>query len=343
MPRPILPSGRRPAALAAAPQPARTPAAAAARAPTAAAGAAARAAARDPADRQAADDAAGGAPPPGARLDGRRAHVLDRAAEYVRLADHGLTVSAIARRRRKSKGHVSILLRLGRALADLPADERAALRHPRVTWRLVQGLVRADVDAASLRRQLRAALGGFSTHNVDRRRQARRARDAAPTGAAAAPGVAWGWDAAWFGQDPTGYAAAHLAHLVHLHEAVTARAEQAVRARALADLDAGQSLRGLQRRLAQLANAAGAEPGPGAERDALHALATVGRALDAARREVAGLAAATGAPPEPAASSRPRWRAAVPATPAVPAPRRDAPAPVDDVTADDLDADLADA
>ena len=39
---------------------------------------------------------------------------------------------------------MSILLRLGQALADLPEDERAALRHPRVTWRLVQRLVRRE-------------------------------------------------------------------------------------------------------------------------------------------------------------------------------------------------------
>jgi hypothetical protein len=271
--------------------------------------------------------------------------VLDRAAEYVRLADHGLTVSAIARRRRKSKGHVSILLRLGRALAGLPADERAALRHPRVTWRLVQGLVRADVDAASLRRQLRAALGGFSTHNRDRRRQTARAR-AGVAPAAPAPGVAWGWDAAWFGRDPAGYAAAHLAHLVHLHEAVAARARQAVHARALAGLDAGQSLRGLQRRLAELASAAGAEPGAGAgaERDALATFAAVGRALDAARREAAALAAAADtpshAPPDaaPAPLEPAAWRAA----PAVPSAAARGGA-ADAVTADDLDADLDDA
>lgn len=272
-----------------------------------------------------------GAPPPDpgideipspARRDGRRAHVLDRAAEYARLADAGLTVTAIARRRRKSKAHVSILLRLGRLLAGLPEDERAALRSPRVTWRLVQGIVRADVDAASVRRQLRAAVGGFSTHTRDRRRRADRGAGAggdagasvAASGAAGArgittaPGVAWGWDAAWFARDPAGYAAAHHAHLRYLHEAVARRAEAAVRARQTAatgvvrsavsgaagtsatSVDAGQGLRLLQRRLARLARpapgaaaatagtAAGTAATP-AEREALAAFAALGRVL----------------------------------------------------------------
>jgi hypothetical protein len=223
--------------------------------------------------------------PTPARLDGRRAHVLDRAAEYVRLADAGLTVTAIARRRRKSKGHVSILLRLGRALAGVPDDERAALRSPRVTWRLVQGLVRADTDPASLRRQLRAAVGGFSSHTVDRRRATARGLATAAPPPAPPPGVAWGWDAAWFARDPAGYAEAHRAHLAHLHRVVAERAVAAVRARQAAAgpgaaVDAGQGLRLLQRRLAQLAPAgAGAEGPTPAEREALAAFAALGRAL----------------------------------------------------------------
>ena len=227
---------------------------------------------------------------PPARLDGRRAHVLDRAAEYLRLADQGLTAAQIARRRRKSPAHVSILLRLGRALAALPDDERAALRHPRVTWRLVQRLVRTDVDPGSLRRQLRAAVGGFSTHTVDRRRR-RPAPDAtaSPTNPApSAAGVAWGWDAAWFARDPQGYAAAHLAYLTHLHHVVAARATQAVRARQAAAL-AGEYRRRAEPpgaaaeprpppRAARARGRRGAGPTP-AEQDALATFAAVGAAL----------------------------------------------------------------
>lgn len=227
------------------------------------------------------------------RLDGRRAHVLDRAAEYVRLAEQGLSGAQIARRRRKSPGHVSILLRLGRALATVPQGERAALRSPRVTWRLVQRLVRADVDPASLRKQLRDAVGGFSTHNVDARQRRRRptpGHDAtlgATLGATPTRGVAWGWDATWFADDPVGYAAAHLAHLTHVHDVVAGRAVHAVRARAatgtLTGVDAGQSLRGLQRRLRQVTHGTSAGPEPTApQQQALEAFALLGRALHAA-------------------------------------------------------------
>ena len=264
---------------------------------------------------------------PGAapRLDGRRTHVLDRAAEYVRLADQGLSGAQIARRRRKSPGHVSILLRLGRALTTVPEGERAALRSPRVTWRLVQRLVRADLDPASLRKQLRDAVGGFSTHNVDARQRRRRAAPghgatpgAAP-GAAPTRGVAWGWDAAWFADDPVGYAAAHLAHLTHVHDVVAGRAEHAVRARAatetLTGVDAGQSLRGLQRRLRQVTSGTSAGPAPTAtQHQALEAFALLGRALHAAGGTVAtirdGAADGSNAPGAP-----PTRRAEAAATP----------------------------
>ncbi|HEY0776620.1 MAG TPA: hypothetical protein VGD56_01515 [Gemmatirosa sp.] len=237
-----------------------------------------------------------------ARLDGRRAHVLDRAAEYVRLADQGLTAAQIARRRRKSPAHVSILLRLGRALATVPDTEREALRSPRVTWRLVQRLVRTDVDVASLRKQLRDAVGGFSTHNVDRRQGRARRAAAGPPTAPPAPGVAWGWDATWFADDPIGYAAAHLAHLAHVHTVIAGRAADAVRLRAggsIAGIDAGQSLRGLQRRLRQATDAAA--PPSAAEQQALATLTIVGRALREAEAAVAALQPAHGiAPPGPA-------------------------------------------
>ena len=222
--------------------------------------------------------------------------MLDRAAEYVRLADQGLSAAQIARRRRKSAGHVSILLRLGRALATVPEDERAALRSPRITWRLVQRLVRLDVDAASLRKQLRDAVGGFSTHNVDGRTRRRRRTSEQTDGSPATPtarGVGWGWDAAWFANDPVGYAAAHLAHLTHVHQVVATRAAHAVRVRAtggLDGIDAGQSLRGLQRRLRQLTDptVAGAPPSED-ERQALATFAALGRALHDAEAAVAAL------------------------------------------------------
>jgi hypothetical protein len=195
------------------------------------------------------------------RLDGRRAHVLDRAATYVALADQGLTAAQIARRRASPRGTSRSCS--GSAAPSATCRPTSA-RHsgtPRITWRLVQGLVRSDVDPASLRRQLRAAVGGFSTHNVDRRRRARGAPAAAT---AVAPGVAWGWDAAWFARDPAGYAAAHLAHLTHLHRVIEERARRAVAARVGAAVDGGQSLRALQRRLAHLTATGAAGTGDGA-------------------------------------------------------------------------------
>src|SRR5438128_2123520 len=41
-------------------------------------------------------------------LNARARHVLDRAREYATLARHGFTPREIARRRRRSKGYVSI-------------------------------------------------------------------------------------------------------------------------------------------------------------------------------------------------------------------------------------------
>lgn len=209
---------------------------------------------------------------PAARAwDGRRTHVVDRAADYVALHAQGLTVAQIARRRRRSKGYVSILLRLGQVLATLPAGEVAAYRSPRITWALAQRVVRRDTPAVEVRAQLRYALGGFSTHNLDRRRRGLRGpRGGAPStmpapadpptpgagGSRAAPPVGapdtgmlagWGFDEALFDADPVGFARAHLQRLAAVHHALAARAARAVRHGAAERLAVGQSLRGLAR------------------------------------------------------------------------------------------------
>src|SRR5205085_6980579 len=69
---------------------------------------------------------------PAPRLDGRRVHIVDRALDYVALAATGLSAAKIARKRRRSAGYVSILLRLGRAIQGLEPAEPAARRSPRV-------------------------------------------------------------------------------------------------------------------------------------------------------------------------------------------------------------------
>ena len=238
----------------------------------------------DPAATSVSDGAAPAAEEP--RLDRRRTHVVDRAADYVDLAARGMSVAQIARRRRRSKSYVSIVLRLGQALAGMEPGERAAMRSPFITWTLAQRLVRRDTDAASLRAQLRYALGGFSTHNVDGRKQ-RRGRPAAQPRTV---GVAWGWDADWFARDPVGYAAAHLEHLSSVTAAVSGRARRAAQTGAEARLDAGQSLRLLQRRIAARRTEASATASADEQR-ALAAFAVLERKLAEAAAEVASLPA----------------------------------------------------
>ena len=228
------------------------------------------------------------------RLDRRRTHVVDRAADYADLAARGMSVAQIARRRRRSKSYVSIVLRLGQALAGMEPGERAAMRSPFITWTLAQRLVRRDTDAASLRAQLRYALGGFSTHNVDGRKQ-RHGRSAAPPRAV---GVAWGWDADWFARDPAGYAAAHLAHLASVTTAVSGRARRAAQTRTAAHLDSGQSLRLLQRRIAARRAESPSTASPDEQR-ALAAFAVLERKLAEAAAEIATLPAAAEACPAP--------------------------------------------
>ena len=237
------------------------------------------------------------------RRDGRRTHVVDRAADYVSLANQGLTVARIARRRRKSTAYVSILLRLGRALEGMEPGERAALRSPRITWSLAQRIVREGTDVVSLRAQLRHALGGFSTHNVDRRKhRAGRTRTVPPV-----VGVAWGWDQTWFDRDPIGYAAAHLEHLSSVHRAVHDRAGRAAASRTARQLTAGQSLRALQR--AAVAATLAPIPRSPAESRALEAFGILDRKLVEARAEIEALSVAAGTRGGPPSSAMPLDRA----------------------------------
>jgi hypothetical protein len=304
----------------------------------------------DPADGDAGRGAGPGAaagedapPSPAPRLDGRRTHVVDRAADYLALADGGLTVARIARRRRRSKGYVSILLRFGRLLATLPPAERDAMRSPRITWSLAQRLMRLDIDAASARAQLRYALGGFSTASLGPSAAPPRGTSTGPAagvdgGSDARPGerptagprrgarrtaVAWGWDADWFARDPAGYVAAHLEHFTHLHRVVATRARAAV----LTPADVGQGLRALGRLLASQRGAATAP------RTADPTTARAVAALEVIGRKLAEAAGAIAALPEVAGPT-----GTVPAAPESPALT---PVEPDELLAA-VDADLAD-
>jgi hypothetical protein len=262
-----------------------------------------------PATRRAGDDPAEPREPADApKLDGRRVHIVDRALDYVALAATGLSAARIARKRRRSAGYVSILLRLGHAIRTLEPAELAALRSPRITWKLAQRIVRTDADVGSIRHQLRLALGGFSTHNMDRRKN--RVRRAAPgTGGAAGgestarPGAAWGWDESWFTRDPIDYVRHHLTHLATLHRTVDARAQRLASLHSARRLSVGQSLGALRRSLA-------AAQQLGASSDSLHhpelravaALAVIERHLTAAREAMDALL--TGGDPTPVPAPR---------------------------------------
>lgn len=182
--------------------------------------------------------------------DGRSVgrHIVDRALDYAALHQGGLTAAQIARRRKKSKGYVSIVLRLGTALRRLDSEEIAVFRSERITWKLAQRIVRSGVTDAEIQRQLRYALGGFSTHNIDRRKlRTRRGRRSVTEGAGTQTGdrdttlarsapeadtFIWRWDAAWAARDPLGYVEAYRAHLASLHRAVRARFADAAATRA---------------------------------------------------------------------------------------------------------------
>jgi hypothetical protein len=227
------------------------------------------------------------------KRDGRRTHIVDRALDYVALADQGHTAARIARKRRKSQGYVSIALRLGRAIVGLEPAEIAALRSPRITWKLAQRIVREDADVVAIRHQLRTALGGFSSHNVDGRKH-RKGRRTSAGGASDRPlGVAWGWDAAWFARDPLGFAESHLRYLAGVQRSVQQRAARTSAARGADRVPVGQGLRTLQRSLAARAprgavGVSAASP----EQQALAVLEILERKLAEASREAAAVLAA---------------------------------------------------
>lgn len=238
--------------------------------------------------------------------DGRRRHPVERALDFRALERAGLTGAQIARRRRKSPGYVSVLLRLGRALDALDADERTALCSPRVTVGLIQRIVRVGVPDAEIRAQLRAAVSGVSRHNRDGRR-GRRTRGQPPpqlfpgvtiasslddrrfpsTGSAGLAG--WAWDQALWEADPEQYVRDLMARVEGLQRVVLGRARRAAREAAIGRLDAGRSLRGLAQQVLAARNAVTNADDPSSEaalapetRRALEALSLWGHGLGAA-------------------------------------------------------------
>lgn len=160
---------------------------------------------------------------------------MDRALEYLALARQGWRPRDIARRRRRSKGYVSILLRLASAIDGLAALELEVLRSKRITWKLVQRIVRRDASIPWIREQLRLAVGGFSRHNVDRRKyrgsRAGRRRDDARRALLESTGGGWvAWDEARAASDPVAYCDWYIGQLLAVHREFGPRLRQALTA-----------------------------------------------------------------------------------------------------------------
>ena len=208
---------------------------------------------------------------------------MDRALEYAALAADGMRAAEIARRRRRSKAHVSILLRLGHVLQGCTPEELAVVRAPQVTWKLAQRIVRADVPDAAIRERLRLAVGGFSSYTVDRRRNRKGRPGAAGALRQPAGTYQWQWDAAWAARDPLGYVEAYRAFLGRMHRDVSARLRTGVMAAGGSPTSAGAPLAGQS--LRQLTAAVGQRGAPQprravpAEREALLRLAELDPAL----------------------------------------------------------------
>ena len=95
----------------------------------------------------------------GAALKGTTApqkpHVIDRALDLHTLEQRSDTTQAdIARRFGRSPSSVSVLCRVGSAIAALPLEDRAALRVPHVTYKAVQLLVSRHKGDRALREAL---------------------------------------------------------------------------------------------------------------------------------------------------------------------------------------------
>lgn len=276
----------------------------------------------------------------------RTTHVIDRALAYRRYADAGMAAVAIARRVRKSKGHVSILLRLGAALEGMEPGEVAALRTPAVTWRLVQRLVRGDsrVQTAgertaavlALRRALRDAIAGFSSQTVDRRKQRKGRTPGAPALERFDPGA--------FAADPTAYVAGHLDALVAAHEAMARHAlrmlDRALAAERLAAVPLSALARLSRAQLAAIAERGRAHLSA-EQRRAVDALATATRTLQHLSEVAAALR--TVDPPD-VSDRRPLPRPTSPAAIEGETPDETRPTPAHpfEVMAADLEIDLAD-
>ena len=202
---------------------------------------------------------------PPAPTRGARTFLVDRALEYAAIARAASSPAArrAALRRRgsshaRSKGYVSIMVRLGEAFRGRPDAELARYRSRRITWKLAQRVVRAGRTAAEIREALLIEATLWSPGGTRRRRDSR--RDPAPGSSATASSrsnarssstaraATWEHDPGWAARDPANYLEAYERHLRAVHRTVTADLTRALEIRAV---DGGRTVGSLLRSAAQ--------------------------------------------------------------------------------------------
>lgn len=174
---------------------------------------------------------------------------------------------------------MSIVVRLGQALQGLPESEVAAFRSPRITYKVAQKVIKAGITPEAIRKELRRALGGFSSYNVDRRKY--RGRGKRPAARVAPNPVASWQDATLAVRDPTAFVEGLLDYLRAQHAAAAQMLNAALPARNPSPVAlVGQSLRAIAASMAA-ARAGGGTTGNlrPHDRAARERLAAIGRAL----------------------------------------------------------------
>lgn len=229
----------------------------------------------------------------------RNSHLVDRAlAAWGSVREGGLTLRELARRRRRTVGYISVVVRLGQVLEGLGDEQLAMLRTSHLTFKAAQQTLRFDSRKAlpaATRDALRRALRELALGPVP---GPRRSDTGGAAGASPAtrdrrgrrPTQIPGWDPVAFARDPEAFVEHHLATLAAAHAAVATAVTRAVQSegvvRALAGAGIGaSSIRSVGRatRDAVIAAARAAEA-PEARR-ALRRMEHATRAL----RELAGL------------------------------------------------------
>lgn len=214
---------------------------------------------------------------------------MDIALAYARLQRvHAWSAAEIGRRRGRSKGYVSVVLRVGRALDGLSDGELQLFRTPRLTLLSLQRSLRKGMDTAAIRRMLLS----LAITPVRDRRGARAAPPLRPRRRASAPAAhVWHWDESAAAHDPVAYLLAFLDHLRGEERELSARMRHLLSARGATT---AQIL--TTHGMAQLAAAVTPRTGPGAAADDRRTLEAL-RQLDALVTEAAAIGRVLGGAP----------------------------------------------